>query len=95
MLAEVKFSCGRSYLSVAGIAVAMEGDRCRDSGMPEGVLPPIPPEELEHATIGDKRAKDLPIEMVRFFRGDNWTEQMLQWAADKINAAAADGRAGP
>jgi hypothetical protein len=87
-LAEVLLSCGRQYLSVAGFAVAMEGDKCRDSHMPESVLPPIPPEELEHARIGDKMAKDLPIDLVRFFRGDNWTPAMLEYVADKINEAA-------
>lgn len=87
-LAEVKFSCGHHYLSVAGVVVAMEGDRCRDGGLPESVYDPIPPEELEHATIGDKRAKDIPIEVVRFFRGDNWTPKMLEYVADKINREA-------
>lgn len=87
MLAEVKFSCGRHYLSVAGIAVALEGDRCRGK-LPEEVLPPIPPEELEHATIGGKPAKDMPVDLVRFFRGDNWTEKMLRYTADRINEAA-------
>lgn len=90
-IAEVRFACGRHYLSVAGIAVAMEGDKCRDSEFPEEVMPPIPEEELEHAMIGDKRAKDLPIEMVRWFRGDCWTEKMLEYAAQKINAAEAAG----
>lgn len=87
-LAEARVCCGRHCLFVAGIAVAMEGDKCRDGTIPEDVLPPIPREELEQATIGDKRAIDLPIDVVRFFRGDNWTPRMLQWVADRINAAA-------
>lgn len=87
-LAEVRLSCGRLYLSVAGIAVAMEGDKCRDGNMPEEVLPAIPEAELEHAMIGDQRAKDLPIDVVRFFRGDCWNEAMLEHAAKVINEAA-------
>jgi hypothetical protein len=84
-LAEVILTCGRLCLRVAGIVVAMEGDKCRDGNLPESVLPPIPEEELAHARIGDKLAKDLPIEVVRFFRGDNWTGPMLEYVADKIN----------
>jgi hypothetical protein len=86
-IAQVNLSCGRLHLSVGGIVVAMEGDKCRDGSFPEEVLPPIPAEELKHATIGEKRAKNLPIEIVRFFRGDNWTGDMLRYAAGKINAA--------
>ena len=89
-LAVVLFGCGRLYLSVAGIAVAMEGDKCRDSHMPESVLPPIPEEELAQASIGGKPAKDMPLDVVRFFRGDNWNKAMLEWAADRINAKALE-----
>lgn len=85
-LANVRLCCGRNCLFVADMVLAMEGDKCRDGDFPEEVLPPIPPEELERATIGDKRAKDLPIDVVRFFRGDNWTPKMLEYAAEKINA---------
>lgn len=88
-LAEVRLSCGRHYLKVAGVIVAMEGDKCRDSEMPEEILPEIPAAELEHAMIGEHRASDLPIKTVRFFRGDCWTKRMLEWAADKINRATA------
>lgn len=88
-LAEVIYSMGRCHLQVAGIVIATQGDKCRDGSLPESVLPPIPEAELETATIGDKRAKDLPIELVRFFRGDNWTPQMIQYVADQINAKAA------
>ncbi len=91
-LAEVRLSCGRQYLAVAGIAVAMEGDKCRDSSMPEEIMPQIPPEELERATIGGKRARDMPIEVVRFFRGDNWSPAMLEYVAEKINEAALVGK---
>lgn len=87
-LATVGLSCGRQYLKVAGVIVAMEGDKCRDSDIPEDILPPIPLFELDNARIGDKLAKDLPIKVVRFFRGDDWNGKMLQWAADKINNAA-------
>jgi hypothetical protein len=89
-LAEVGFSCGRHYLSVAGIAVAMEGDKCRDGGMPEEVYDPIPPEELENATIGGKPVKDMPIKMVRFFRGDVWTKKMFDYVAGRINVASKE-----
>ncbi len=86
-LAEVRCTCGRNVLFIAGFAVAMEGDRCRDGNLPESVLPEIPREELERAMIGDKRASDVPVELVRFYRGDNWTGAMLEYVADKINAA--------
>lgn len=87
-LAEVKFSTGRYYLDVAGIAVAMEGDKCRDT-LPDDVAAPIPEDELERASIGGKPAKDLPLHIVRFFRGERWRKESLEWAAEKINAVAA------
>lgn len=85
-LAEVRFTCGRYYLSIAGIAMAMEGDPCR-AMLPESVCDPIPAQELDTATIGDKRAKDLPIDVVRFFRGDNWTQTMMEYVAEVINTS--------
>lgn len=87
-IADVKCSCGRQVLFVAGFAVAMEGDMCRDGSLPESVLPAIPDDELATASIGGKPAKDMPIRMVRFFRGDRWTGEMLRHVADRINAAA-------
>ena len=89
MIAEVRCTCGRNVLFVAGFALAMEGDKCRDGSLPESVLPPIPERELANAMIGDTPAKDLPLEVVRFFRGDCWSSEMLRYVADKINAAAA------
>lgn len=85
-IAEVKSYCGRSVLCVAGIAVVMEGDACRHD-LPEHVAEPIPAAELEHAMIGDKRAKDLPLKVVRFFRGDKWGRKSLEWAATVIHEA--------
>ncbi len=90
-IAEVRLSCGRSVLFVAGIALAREGDKCRTSKIPEHVLPPIPPEELANASIGGKPASELPIDVVRFFRGDNWTDAMLEWVAGEINRKAGEG----
>jgi hypothetical protein len=84
-IAEVLFSCGRHYLSVCGLAVAMEGDRCRESDLPDDVLPPIPPEELAAASIGGKPAAEMPLSVVRFFRGERWDEMMLRYVADEIN----------
>src|SRR5437868_2791622 len=81
-LAHVGLSTGRHYLTIAGVIVAMEGDPCRDANLPESILPPIPAAELEQATIGGKPAKDLPINVVRFFRGDRWTPAMLEWVAE-------------
>lgn len=86
-IASVRFSTGRHYLNVAGISVAVEGDKCRDM-LPEEVSEPIPQEELERATIGDKRATDLPLHIVRFFRGECWRKESLEWAADRINKVA-------
>ena len=87
MLAEVKLSCGRLYLSVAGICVAMEGDKCR-AMLPEDACEPIPQDELDAAMIGDKRCSELPIDVVRFFRGDNWSGKSLEYVAAKINELA-------
>jgi hypothetical protein len=87
-VAEVCLSCGRYYLSVCGFVVAMEGDRCREGKLPEEVMPPIPDEELAQATIGGQPASELPIGVVRFFRGDNWTKGMLKYVAAQINRRA-------
>lgn len=89
-LAEVDCSCGRYYLSVAGITLAVQGDKCR-AMLPEEVCPPIPEEELERASIGGTPAKDIPLEVVRFFRGDYWTKEMLEYVANHINDAAGTG----
>lgn len=92
-LAEVGFSTGRYFLSVGGVIVAMEGDKCREN-LPEEACEPIPPEELENATIGDQRAKDMPMHIVRFFRGDRWNKKNLDWVAKRINEVV-DGKAKP
>ena len=55
------------------------------------MLPPIPEEELAVVTIGDKPAKDLPISIVRWFRGDCWTKTMLEYVANEINKRVAAG----
>jgi hypothetical protein len=83
--AEVVLSMGRHHLKVGGFILGTEGDKCRDGSLPESVLPPIPPEELEEASIGGKPAKDMPIEIVRFFRGDYWTPAMMEYVAGRIN----------
>lgn len=83
-LAHVGLACGRLVLFIADIPVAMEGDTCR-AILPEEVTETIAPEELARATIGGKSCKDLPIRLVRFFRGDNWHSKSLEWAADEIN----------
>ena len=87
-LAEVGFSTGRHYLKVGGIIIAMEGDTCRGT-LPEEACEPIPEDELEFAMIGDKRAKDLPLDVVRFFRGNRWNKKSLTWVAERINNVAA------
>lgn len=88
MIAEVRFSCGRHYLSVAGICVAVECDPCRESNLPLDVLPPIPEIEMEHGTIGGKPIKELPLELVHSIRGNAWDEKMLKYVCEKINLAA-------
>lgn len=84
MIAEVKLSCGRFYLEVCGIVVAMEGDPCRHS-LPDEAAEPIPQQELEDAMIGDKKASDLPLDVVRWFRGERWSRKSLEWVAGEIN----------
>lgn len=88
-IADVVLSCGRWHLRVAGFYLATEGDKCRDGNLPEHVFDPIPPEELAQASIGGKPAGELPIDVVRFFWGDNWNEKMLRYVADGINRAVA------
>lgn len=83
-IAQVGFSTGRCFLSVGGVIVAMEGDKLRDI-FPEEALQPIPQAELEHASIGDKLASDVPLHVVRFFRTDFWCQKSLRWAAERIN----------
>ena len=90
MIAEVKFSCGRYYLSVADIPLAMEGDKCRTANLPIELYDPIPPHELETAAIGDKPVKDMDPKVVLFFRGSTWNKAMLDYVADHINQEAQD-----
>lgn len=92
MIAEVLSSCGRYYLSVCGVTVAMEGDPCRHL-LPDEVAQPIPPEELKSATIGGVPVKDMEPSVVRFFRGESWTLQSLEWAARTINTRRGGGHA--
>lgn len=83
--AGVGFSTGRHYLKIAGIILAMEGDPCRDGELPEDVYDPIPEEELAGASIGGRQASELPMKVIRFFRGDRWTQKMLEYVAATIN----------
>ncbi len=89
-LAEVRLSCGRWFLQVAGFALAMQGDRCREGKLPEEVYPPVPAEELAHAKIWGRPAAALPPDIVRFFRGTNWTKEMLEYVAAAINRKVSD-----
>jgi hypothetical protein len=34
-IAEVRFNCGRYFLVVAKVVIALEGDPCRDTNYPE------------------------------------------------------------
>jgi hypothetical protein len=76
MLAEVVFSCGRAFLMVAGIAVAMELDVCRDGDFPDECFVRDP--DIERI-LG-------PIEGPQ--RRNVWNRKMLDYAAAKINGAA-------
>lgn len=87
-LAEVRLSCGRFYLSVAGVALAMEGDKCREGDLPDAVYDPIPDEEIERATIGGQSIKEMDPRIVRVFRGERWNRAMLDYVAEKINTEA-------
>lgn len=91
-LAEVRLTCGRLVLFVADIAVAVQGDRCRHE-LPNEVAERIPSNELERASIGGKSCKDLPLPLVRFFRGQNWDKKSLEWAAEQINERSEKSKA--
>ena len=93
-LAEVMLCMGCLHLFVAEVVLATEGDKCRDGDLPDEMYDPIPPQELESAWIGDKRAKDLDLKLVRFFCGNTWNEAMLRYVAEKINRAAREALAG-
>ena len=86
-LAKVYCSCGRYCLEVARVVVAMEGDKCRTM-LPESCLDPIPADELATASIGGQPCSEMPIENVRFFRPEPWTERMLRHVAKEINDKA-------
>ncbi len=83
-IAEVRSCCGRFVLFVADIAVAMEGDKCRQV-LPDEVAEPIPEHELQTATIGGEPVSEMPLDIVRFFRGETWSRKSLEWAASQIN----------
>jgi hypothetical protein len=85
MFAEIVFSMGRCHLKIGGFYLATEGDKCRDGNLPEELFSPIPQEEIDRATIGGKPAGDISIEIVRWFRGDNWNEHMMRYVAEQIN----------
>lgn len=87
-LAEARCCCGRITLFVAGIALAMEGDNCREGGLPDHLYNEIPDHEMATATIGGEPIRDMLTQLVRFFRGDVWNGEMLRFVADKINATA-------
>lgn len=89
-LAEVRLACGRQYLSVAGVAVAMEGDPMRDADLPEEAYEPIPADELDRATIGGKPVKGMDPRVIRSFRRDVWSPRTLDFVAKRINAAAVE-----
>jgi len=89
-LAAVSSACGRTYLEVAGITLAMEGDICRTSDIPEDIMPPIPQAELENANVGGTPATELSRELIRFFRRDYWTTEMMEYVANKINQKEND-----
>lgn len=84
MLARVGLACGRQYLEIAGIVVAMEGDKCRHD-LPDEIAEPIPISILERSVIGGKSCIELPLSLVRSIRGENWRPESLEWAAEKIN----------
>lgn len=87
-IAEVRSCCGRLVLFVADIAVAMQGDKCRQE-LPDEIAEPIPQHELETATIGGETIKETPLNVIRFFRGEAWTGKSLAWAASEINKRAS------
>lgn len=90
-IAHVAGSCGRLFLSVAGITVAAQGDQCRDCEWPNDVYPPLSEEELATGRIGDEMIRDMPLELVKVFRPIWWDERMLRHAADRINQSCGSG----
>lgn len=77
-IAKVGLSCGRLYLEVSGIIVAMEGDKCRDSSIPDEYRTPMP-ESITKDNV-------LSLGMIRFLYGSEWNEKMLEYVADRINS---------
>lgn len=89
--AKVILSCGRYVLMVGEFALAMQGDLCRTGNIPESVLPPIPEDELQTASIGGKPIRDMPVEQVRMFRPEYWTKEMLQYVCNALNGEHPSG----
>jgi hypothetical protein len=87
-IAEVLLSCGRYYLSVAGISLAIEGETCREGNLPDQLYDTVPEEEFANATIGGRPIRNLNPAMVRVFRGSLWNKEMLEYVADRINQRA-------
>lgn len=83
---DVVSTCGRYILMVNGLALAMEGDPCR-CFLPEEILDPIPEDEMKSTSIGGVAISEMPIDVVRMFRPSRWTKKMLDYVAEKINAA--------
>lgn len=84
-IAQVKVSCGRTVLFVKGLALIMEGDPCRTSGIPEEFHDPIPPHVYEGTIGGKPISRDDDPELIRFFVGERWNPAMLEYVAKKIN----------
>jgi hypothetical protein len=73
-------------LRVCGLSLTSTSSPCRDSSVPEEYREKIPEEELSVAVVGGSPAKDLPRDVVRFFRPENWTESGLLWATLTMNS---------
>jgi hypothetical protein len=85
-LAAVRVSCGRAYLSIGGMIIAVEGDPCRDSTLVGNFAP---------RNLGDTPPPSLTIPPSIDYVVDRyipysvrhvWSPGMLEAVAHRINA---------
>lgn len=88
-IAFVGLACGRQYLSVAGICVAMEGDICRSSQIPDELrerrLDTMAFDALtSRTTLKGSELENFLDRTESICTIDVWTAKNMEWVAKKI-----------
>lgn len=86
-LAFVGLACGRQYLKVGGVIVAMEGDVCRDATIPaeccERRVDTIALDSLTNGRVMDEERFES---IKRMCTRDVWNAKSMEWTAKQINS---------